>query len=73
MVVVYGVLFYEGKKIIYVLDMVNVFEFIVGKMVLMVFFFGILVVGLFFVFFCLLIVLLFIVDYCFGKLDIKFS
>jgi len=69
MAVAAGSLFYEGKKVTAVLDMVNALEPIAGKTALTVFFFGTLAAGLSSVFPCMLIAPLLIEDYRSGKLD----
>lgn len=69
MAVAHGALFYEGKQVVKVLDMVNALEPVAGKLSLTIFFFGTLAAGLSSVFPCMLIAPLMIADYQSGKLD----
>jgi Mn2+/Fe2+ NRAMP family transporter len=71
MAVAHGALYYEGKSVTKVLDMVNALEPIAGKASLTVFFFGTLAAGLSSVFPCMLIAPLLIADYESGTLDTK--
>ncbi|WP_190809218.1 NRAMP family divalent metal transporter [Flagellimonas sp. S3867] len=69
MAVATGALFYEGKPVTQVLDMVNTLEPVAGKFALTLFFFGTLSAGLSSVFPILLIVPILIADYQSGELD----
>ena len=69
MAVATGALFYDGKPVIQVLDMVNTLEPVAGKFALTLFFFGTLSAGLSSIFPILLIVPILIADYQSGELD----
>ena len=69
MAVATGALFYEGKPVTQVLDMVNTLEPVAGKFALTLFFFGTLSAGLSSIFPILLIVPILIADYQSGELD----
>ena len=69
MAVATGALFYDGKPVTQVLDMVNTLEPVAGKFALTLFFFGTLSAGLSSIFPILLIVPILIADYQSGKLD----
>ncbi|MET1260613.1 Nramp family divalent metal transporter [Flagellimonas sp. DF-77] len=69
MAVATGALFYAGKPVNQVLDMVNTLEPIAGKFALTLFFFGTLSAGLSSIFPILLIVPLLLADYESGQLD----
>ncbi|NKI31757.1 Nramp family divalent metal transporter [Croceivirga thetidis] len=69
MAVATGALFYEGKPVTQVLDMVNTLEPVAGKFALTLFFFGTLSAGLSSIFPILLIVPILIADYQSGQLD----
>ena len=69
MAVATGALFYSGKPVIHVLDMVNTLEPVAGRFALALFFFGTLSAGLSSIFPILLIVPILIADYQSGKLD----
>ncbi len=69
MAVATGALFYYGKPVTQVLDMVNTLEPVAGKFALTLFFFGTLSAGLSSIFPILLIVPILIADYQSGKLD----
>lgn len=69
MAVATGALFYDGKPVIKVLDMVNTLEPVAGKFALTLFFFGTLSAGLSSIFPILLIVPILIADYQSGELD----
>lgn len=69
MAVATGALFYDGKPVTQVLDMVNTLEPVAGKFALTLFFFGTLSAGLSSIFPILLIVPILIADYQSGELD----
>ena len=69
MAVATGALFYEGKPVTQVLDMVNTLEPVAGKFALTLFFFGTLSAGLSSIFPILLIVPILIADFQSGELD----
>ncbi|WP_422351127.1 NRAMP family divalent metal transporter [Flagellimonas sp.] len=69
MAVATGALFYDGKPVTQVLDMVNTLEPIAGKFALTLFFFGTLSAGLSSIFPILLIVPILIADFQSGELD----
>ena len=69
MAVATGALFYDGKPVTKVLDMVNTLEPVAGKFALTLFFFGTLSAGLSSIFPILLIVPILIADFQSGKLD----
>ncbi|WP_431124218.1 NRAMP family divalent metal transporter [Flagellimonas flava] len=69
MAVATGALFYDGKPVTKVLDMVNTLEPIAGKFALTLFFFGTLSAGLSSIFPILLIVPILIADFQSGELD----
>ncbi|MGX1930590.1 NRAMP family divalent metal transporter [Flagellimonas sp. 2504JD4-2] len=69
MAVATGALFYDGKPVTKVLDMVNTLEPVAGKFALTLFFFGTLSAGLSSIFPILLIVPILIADYQSGELD----
>nr|WP_299340148.1 Nramp family divalent metal transporter [Allomuricauda sp.] len=69
MAVATGALFYEGKPVTQVLDMVNTLEPVAGKFALTLFFFGTLSAGLSSIFPILLIVPILVSDYQSGELD----
>lgn len=69
MAVASGALFYAGKPVTQVLDMVNTLEPVAGKFALTLFFFGTLSAGLSSIFPILLIVPILIADYQSGELD----
>ncbi len=69
MAVATGALYYDGKPVTQVLDMVNTLEPVAGKFALTLFFFGTLSAGLSSIFPILLIVPILIADYQSGKLD----
>ncbi len=69
MAVATGALFYQGKPVTEVLDMVNTLEPVAGKFALTLFFFGTLSAGLSSIFPILLIVPILIADYQSGELD----
>lgn len=69
MAVATGALFYGGKPVTQVLDMVNTLEPVAGKFALTLFFFGTLSAGLSSIFPILLIVPILIADYQSGQLD----
>lgn len=69
MAVATGALFYDGKPVTEVLDMVNTLEPVAGKFALTLFFFGTLSAGLSSIFPILLIVPILIADYQSGELD----
>lgn len=69
MAVATGALFYEGKPVTQVLEMVNTLEPVAGKFALTLFFFGTLSAGLSSIFPILLIVPILIADYQSGELD----
>lgn len=69
MAVATGALFYDGKPVTQVLDMVNTLEPVAGKFALTLFFFGTLSAGLSSIFPILLIVPILIADYQSGRLD----
>lgn len=69
MAVAAGALFYNGKPVTQVLDMVNTLEPVAGKFALTLFFFGTLSAGLSSIFPILLIVPILIADFQSGELD----
>lgn len=69
MAVASGALYYDGKPVTKVLDMVNTLEPVAGKFALTLFFFGTLSAGLSSIFPILLIVPILIADFQSGKLD----
>ncbi|TMU56101.1 NRAMP family divalent metal transporter [Flagellimonas algicola] len=69
MAVATGALFYDGKPVTQVLDMVNTLEPVAGKFALTLFFFGTLSAGLSSIFPILLIVPILIADFQSGELD----
>lgn len=69
MAVATGALYYSGKPVTQVLDMVNTLEPVAGKFALTLFFFGTLSAGLSSIFPILLIVPILIADYQSGELD----
>jgi Mn2+/Fe2+ NRAMP family transporter len=69
MAVATGALYYSGKPVTQVLQMVNTLEPVAGKFALTLFFFGTLSAGLSSIFPILLIVPILIADYQSGKLD----
>ncbi len=69
MAVATGALFYQGKPVTQVLDMVNTLEPVAGKFALTLFFFGTLSAGLSSIFPILLIVPILVADYQSGELD----
>ena len=69
MAVASGALFYQGKPVVHVLDMVGTLEPVAGKFSLTLFFFGTLSAGLSSIFPCLLIAPLLLADYQSGELD----
>ncbi|WP_286174980.1 divalent metal cation transporter [Cytophaga sp. FL35] len=69
MAVATGALYYSGKPVTQVLDMVNTLEPVAGKFALTLFFFGTLSAGLSSIFPILLIVPILIGDYQSGELD----
>ena len=71
MAVACGALYYAGKPVIHVLDMVGTLEPVAGKFALTLFFFGTLSAGLSSIFPCMLIAPLLLADYQSGKLDMN--
>ena len=69
MAVACGALFYAGKPVVNVIDMVGTLEPVAGKFALTLFFFGTLSAGLSSIFPCLLIAPLLLADYQSGTLD----
>lgn len=69
MAVACGALFYQGKPVTEVLDMVYTLEPVAGRFALTLFFFGTLSAGLSSIFPCLLIAPLLVADYQSGKID----
>jgi manganese transport protein len=66
-----GAMFYEGKQITQVLDMVNILEPIAGKMAVTIFMLGALSAGISSIFPILMVAPLLVADYKSGELDIK--
>ncbi|CAN5438124.1 Nramp family divalent metal transporter [soil metagenome] len=66
-----GAMYYDGKQISKVLDMVNILEPIAGKMAVTIFMFGALSAGISSIFPILMVAPLLIADYRSGELDIK--
>jgi len=69
MLVATGAMFYEGTKVIHVLDMAGALELVAGKWAVTIFFFGALSAGLSSIFLCFLIAPLLIADYQSGIVD----